>query len=124
MAKLPRTFHEHVVYAATVRLTARILTQSRINSNRGTLATFSPHSLASSSSSSSHAPPRALRENLENPSLSLCASSFVPALHGQQRFFPINDGVERSRGEAGELHHRAARRNGHPHIGGDGNHRR
>src|SRR3954468_14472696 len=57
--------HEHVVYAETVRLAAGILTQFKINSGRGTLATFSPHSLVSSSSSSSHAPPRALRENLE-----------------------------------------------------------
>src|SRR4051812_6211360 len=44
-----------------------------INSNRGTLATFSPHSLASSSSSSSRAPPRALRENLEKTLASLSA---------------------------------------------------
>src|SRR3954471_8550920 len=63
---------EHVVYAVTVRLAARILTQSKINSDRGTLATFSPHSLASSSSSSSRTPPRALRgKPRRNPSLSL-----------------------------------------------------
>src|SRR3954464_15244096 len=42
VAKLPRTFHEHVVYAATVRLAARILTQSRINSNCGILPIFHP----------------------------------------------------------------------------------
>src|SRR3954462_11571225 len=79
MAKLPRTFHKHVVYAATVRLAARILTQSRINSNHGTLPIFHPI-LASSSSSSSRAPPRALRENLEKTlaSLSLCNSRFPP----------------------------------------------
>ena len=48
-------------------------------------------------------------ENLEETLASLCISRILPVLHGYQELFPIDGGVERSRGEAGELRRRPPR---------------